>query len=104
MRRITLSALGTMAILMLLLRYPTSLGTSLASPSAAVNSPPAPNTGVADVAAADGTIVTGPPIDTRYGTVQVQLTVSGSKITAARTLQASDGNGRDSAIDQAHLS
>jgi uncharacterized protein with FMN-binding domain len=80
------------------------LGTSLASPSAAVNSPPAPNTGVADVAAADGTIVTGPPIDTRYGTVQVQLTVSGSKITAARTLQAPDGNGRDSAIDQAHLS
>jgi uncharacterized protein with FMN-binding domain len=79
----------------LLLRYPTSLGTSLASPSAAVNSPPAPNTGVADVAAAGGTIVTGPPIDTRYGTVQVQLTVSGSKITAARTLQAPDGNGRD---------
>jgi uncharacterized protein with FMN-binding domain len=95
MRRITLSVLGTVAMLVVLLRYPTSLGTSLASPPAAVNSPPAPNAGVADVAAAGGTTVTGSPINSRYGTVQVQLTVSGGKITAARALQAPDGNGRD---------
>ena len=95
MRRITLSVLGTAALLVVLLRYPTSFGTSLASPPVAVNSPPAPNAGVADVAAAGGTTVTGSPIDTRYGTVQVQVTVSGSKITAARALQAPDSNGRD---------
>ena len=95
MRHITLSVLGTIALLMVLLRYPTSLGTSLASPPAAVNSPSAPNTGVADVAAAGGTTITGSPIDTRYGTVQVELTVSDGKITAARTLEAPDGNGRD---------
>lgn len=95
MRRITLSVLGTVAMLVVLLRYPTSLGTSLASPPVAVNSPPAPNAGVADVAAAGGTTVTGSPIETRYGTVQVQLTVSGGKITAARALRTPDGNGRD---------
>jgi uncharacterized protein with FMN-binding domain len=95
MRRITLSVLGTVAMLVVLLRYPTSLGTSLASPPVAVNSPPAPNAGVVDVAAAGGTTVTGSPIDTRYGTVQVQLTVSGGKITAARALRTPDGNGRD---------
>jgi uncharacterized protein with FMN-binding domain len=95
MRRVTLSVLGTVALLVVLLRYPTTFGTSLASPPVAVNSPPAPNAGVADVAAAGGTTVTGSPIDTRYGTVQVQLTVSGSKITAARALQAPDSNGRD---------
>ena len=95
MRRIVLTVLGTLAMLGLLLRYPTSLGTSLASPPAAVNSPPAPNAGVADVTATGGTTVTGSPIDTRYGTVQVQLTVSGGKITAARALRAPDGNDRD---------
>jgi uncharacterized protein with FMN-binding domain len=95
MRRITLSVLGTVALLVVLLRYPTSFGTSLASPPVAVNSPPAPNAGVADVAAAGGITVTGSPIDTRYGTVQVQLTVAGGKITAARALQAPGSNGRD---------
>jgi hypothetical protein len=43
----------------LLLRYPTSLGTSLSSPPVAVNSPPAPDAGVADVAAMGGITVTG---------------------------------------------
>lgn len=99
MRPIVLTVAGTVAILVLLLRYPTSLGTSLASPPAAVNSPPAPNAGVADVAATGGTTVTGSPISTRYGIVQVQLTVSGGKITAARALQAPDSNGRDRRIN-----
>ena len=35
--------------------YPTSLGTSLVRPPVAVNSPPAPNAGVTDVAATGGT-------------------------------------------------
>ena len=95
MRRITLSVLGTVALLVVLLRYPTSYGTSLASSPVAVNSPPASNARVADVAAAGGTTVTGSSVDTRYGTVQVQLTISGGKITAARALQAPDSSGRD---------
>ena len=101
MRHIMLTALGTVALLVLLLRYPTSSGTSLASPPAAVNSSPAPNAGVADVAATGGTTgitVTGSPVSTRYGVVQVQLTVSGGEITAARAVQAPDGNGRDRQI------
>jgi uncharacterized protein with FMN-binding domain len=98
MRRISLTVLGTIAMLVLLLRYPTSLGTSLASPPAAVSSPPASHAGVADVTAAGGTTVTGSAISTRYGIVQVQLTVLGGKITAARAVQAPDGNGRDRQI------
>jgi hypothetical protein len=54
MRRISLTVLGPIAMLVLL-PYPTSFGTSLARPPAAVNSPPAPDAGVADVAAAGGT-------------------------------------------------
>jgi uncharacterized protein with FMN-binding domain len=99
MRRISLTVLGTIAMLVLLLRYPISFGTSLASPPAAVNSPPAANAGVADVAATGGITVTGSAISTRYGIVQIQLTVLGGKITAATAVQAPDGNGRDRQIN-----
>ncbi|MCA1821493.1 MAG: FMN-binding protein [Pseudonocardia sp.] len=98
MRRISLTVLGTIAMLVLLLRYPTSFGTSLASPPAAVNSPSAPNAGVADVAATGGTTVTGSAISTRYGIVQVQLTILGGKIAAAHAVQAPGANHRDRQI------
>ena len=98
MRRISLTVLGTIAMLVLLLRYPTSFGTSLASPPAAVNSPPAPNAGFADVATTGGTTVSGPAISTRYGIVQVQLTILGGKITAAQAVQAPGATPRDRQI------
>ena len=47
--------------------------------------------------------VTGSAVDTRYGTVQVKVTFSGSTITAVDTIQAPNGNGRDIEIDQQAL-
>jgi uncharacterized protein with FMN-binding domain len=46
--------------------------------------------------------VTGSAIDTRYGAVQVEVTFSGNTITAVKTIQSPDRDGRDIEInDQA---
>ena len=45
------------------------------------------------------TTVTGAVAQTRWGPVQVQLTVSGGKITDVDVLQYPDGNGRDAEIN-----
>ena len=48
------------------------------------------------------TTVTGDAVDTRYGAVQVEVTFSGTTITAVKTVQSPSGNGRDIEInDQA---
>ena len=75
MRRISLTVLGTIAMLVLLLRYPISFGTSLASPPAAVNSPPAANatssstlvlTGVSALSVITAVFVTVRPLTTDW--------------------------------------
>ncbi|WP_345654567.1 FMN-binding protein [Streptomyces siamensis] len=43
--------------------------------------------------------VSGSTVQTRYGPVQVQLTLDGAKITAARALQAPDGDPRSQQIN-----
>ncbi|WP_324608090.1 FMN-binding protein [Streptomyces sp. 142MFCol3.1] len=43
--------------------------------------------------------VSGSTVQTRYGPVQVQLTLDGSKITAARALRAPDGDPRSQQIN-----
>ena len=45
------------------------------------------------------TVVTGSVASTRWGPVQVQLTVSGGKITAVHVVQQPDGNRRDEEIN-----
>ncbi|MFF4778173.1 FMN-binding protein [Microtetraspora fusca] len=47
--------------------------------------------------------VTGDVADTRWGPVQVQLVVSGGKVTGVKVLQAPDGNRRDIAINDRAL-
>jgi uncharacterized protein with FMN-binding domain len=42
---------------------------------------------------------TGDAVDTRWGPVQVQITVSGGRITAAQAVQYPNGNGRDAEIN-----
>ena len=43
-------------------------------------------------------VYTGDAIDTRYGTVQVQITVENGKITAAKALQYPNGDFRSASI------
>lgn len=47
----------------------------------------------------DGTAFTGSTVTTRYGPVQVQITVSGDRITDVTALQAPDRTGRDQMIN-----
>ncbi|WP_433354720.1 FMN-binding protein [Microtetraspora malaysiensis] len=47
--------------------------------------------------------VTGDTADTRWGPVQVQLVISGGKVTGVKVLQAPDGNRRDIAINDRAL-
>jgi uncharacterized protein with FMN-binding domain len=93
-RRIALWLLSTLAVLVLLFGYRTSTGASTAGPGtvAATGSTSGGNT-------ASGSTVTGSSASTRWGPVQVQLTVSGGVITDVTVVEYPDGNGKDQQIN-----
>lgn len=91
MRRISLWFLSTVAVVTLLFGYHTST----ANPTTTVAQAAAP--------AAGGSTVTGSVAQTRWGPVQVRLTLDAGKITAVDVLQYPDGNGRDRAINDEAL-
>ncbi|WP_329062137.1 FMN-binding protein [Amycolatopsis sp. NBC_01480] len=119
MRRIAIAVAATVSIVVLLFSYHTStdsggLPVAVGQPrpvvrTAAPSSPAAPSTGPSSGASpapssgssgASGTF-TGDPADTQYGPVQVQITVSGGRITAAQTLQVPQESNRDVRINSA---
>ena len=70
--------------------------------AAAPTATPVPTPAAADApstATSDGTLV-GQPVSMRWGTVQVQVTVSGGRITDITALQLPDGDPRSSQISQ----
>jgi len=95
MKRIVLWLLTTVTIVVLLFGYRTSLAGPLASARVTVASSTGSTTGAAPSA---GT-VTGPVAQTRWGPVQVQVTVSGGKLTDVSVLQSPNGNPRDQQIN-----
>lgn len=112
MRKIILALLGTLSGLVLLFSYHTStdqqttsaassgaVPTGAASPGGSVTSSAAPAASTsASETFKDGTY-TGAAAGTRWGTVQVEITVSGGRITSAQTVQQPDGNSRDQEIN-----
>ncbi|HEY2060802.1 MAG TPA: FMN-binding protein [Amycolatopsis sp.] len=119
MRRIAIAVAATVSIVVLLFSYHTStdsggLPVAVGQPrpvvrTAAPSSPAAPSTEPSSGASpapssgssgASGTF-TGDPADTQYGPVQVQITVSGGRITAAQTLQVPQESNRDVRINSA---
>ena len=117
MRKIVIALMGTVSGLIMLFSYHTSLvgsGTfavpastgastttsSSGSASAGSGSTSAGSSGSSS-SAADGssTTVTGDTAQTRWGPVQVQVTVAGGKITAVTAVQYPNGNGRDQEIN-----
>lgn len=101
MRRITLWILSTVSALILLFSYRTSL----MGPSGGTSVTPAVAGGgtngdsIAGAASgADGSF-DGSVAQTRWGPVQVRITVSGGKITSVDVLQVPDGNFRDQQIN-----
>jgi uncharacterized protein with FMN-binding domain len=105
MRRVSLWFLSTIAVVVLLFGYHTSTSgpATAASPSAAAapTTPGTPGTGgtTAGGTTAAGTTVTGSVAQTRWGPVQVQITVAAGKITNVDVVQYPDGNGRDKEIN-----
>jgi uncharacterized protein with FMN-binding domain len=105
MRRIVLWFMTTLSAVVLLLGYRTSTSSALPAgtasrPAAGTSTGTAANgTATPGANTAGGTVVTGAVASTRWGPVQVQLTVAGGKITAAQVVQQPDGNGRDQEIN-----
>ncbi|NIH84408.1 FMN-binding protein [Amycolatopsis granulosa] len=99
MKGISLWVLSTITVLVLLFGYHTSTSSSMASGPGVVATPvptPAPGTGTP---AAGGSTVTGPVAPTRWGPVQVQLTVQNGKISNVQVVQYPNGNSRDREIN-----
>jgi len=118
MRRVVLTIISTVTGLVMLLSFKTqSAVTALAvtPPAAVTSSTPAggssgtttkgagsSTTGAAATASTGTTgskTVTGDTVNTRWGPVQVQITVTNGKITAAQAVQAPQNNPRDQQIN-----
>ena len=117
MRKIVVALMGTVSGLIMLFSYHTSLGgsgtlavppsigasttTSAGGSSASAGGSSASAGGSSGTPSADGssTAVTGDTAQTRWGPVQVQVTVAGGKITDVTAVQYPNGNGRDQEIN-----
>ncbi|MFI1583829.1 FMN-binding protein [Embleya sp. NPDC020630] len=104
MRRVLLSTVSTIAGIILLLSLKphheppsgsASLGTEPAAGSPGTSAGPPTPQGVSSTRS--GTF-TGDVIDTRYGPVQVAVTLVDGRITDVRVLRTPDDNGRDRQI------
>jgi uncharacterized protein with FMN-binding domain len=105
-RRITLWIVSTIAAVVLLLSYRTSLGGSVPGPAPVAapgivpdnSAAPAPSasrrTGSAKTVTVNGTVA-----QTRWGPVQVQIKINNGKIVDVRTLQRPSGNSTDDEIN-----
>ena len=115
MRRITLWMLSTVAVVVLLFSYRTSTsGPTVAAAAAGAQPPgvvvaaPSPSTSASPEASASTTAkrapassvsVNGSVAQTRWGPVQVQVHITGSKITDVAALVYPSGNGHDQEIN-----
>jgi uncharacterized protein with FMN-binding domain len=101
MRRLTLWIVSTIAGVVLLLSYRTSLGASVPPPATGAapgvvpeSTPSSAAPGTAKTLTANGTVA-----GTRWGPVQVQIKIQNHKITDVRVLRRPDGNDRDDEIN-----
>jgi uncharacterized protein with FMN-binding domain len=121
MRRIVFVILSTITTVVLLFSYHTSTNGAGAASSAVAQLPATPATPVSPVSPGSGSrpgpstksgssagtsgpaSYTGTAADTRWGPVQVQITVSGGKISASRAVQYPQGTSRDAQINGSAL-
>lgn len=108
MRRIVLWAMSTLTVLVLLFSYNTSRSSSAAQVTAETRS--ATSSGQAASGSSSGgsssssssssaKTVTGDEVMTRYGVVQVQITVANGKITSSKVLQVPWNDRHDQMIN-----
>lgn len=92
MKRVLVWLMSTAAAVVLLFGYRTSSS----GPMTTTTQPLAGSTGTSSGGA---NTVTGPAVDTRWGAVQVQITLDGGKITAVTVPRCPDGNRKDEQIN-----
>jgi uncharacterized protein with FMN-binding domain len=98
MKRITLWLLSTVVGVVLLFTYRTStMGAGTTSDSAAVA--PATDSGNGATTSDGGNTVDGEVASTRWGSVQVRLTVVDGRITEVQAIQYPNGNREDQRIN-----
>jgi uncharacterized protein with FMN-binding domain len=102
MRRITLWLFSTVAALVLLFSYRTS--TTSAGPVTVAEAPasPAPSASASSSSSSSSSspkTYSGPVAQTRWGPVQVSITVSGGRITDVAVPTYPNNNGRDAEIN-----
>ena len=100
MRRITLWLMSTIAALMLLFSYRTSTAGGDSSTIAATSGDGVTSAGGSDAATSSGgTTYTGAVASTRWGHVQVTITVTDGRITSVSVPTYPNANGRDKEIN-----
>ncbi|MFI0815592.1 FMN-binding protein [Streptomyces sp. NPDC021098] len=99
LRRILLGTAATVAgvVALLALKQPAG-GGNLAAPPAGQAPPPVAATAPEGSGGAGGQTLTGDVVDTQYGPVQVSVTMSGGKITAAQAVKTPDSGPRSDQI------
>jgi uncharacterized protein with FMN-binding domain len=101
MRRIVLWFLSTASVVALLFGYHTSTsGPAPAASETVVAAPAVPSTAAPSTGS---TTVTGSVAQTRWGPVQVQISVGNGAITGVTVLQSPNGNGKDRQINASAL-
>ncbi|WUH89511.1 FMN-binding protein [Streptomyces sp. NBC_00433] len=106
LRRALLSTLATVAGVVLLLSLkphttggPGSAAAPPAAPAPMPSAPPAsPSTGTGAGGSTATRTVDGDTVQTRYGPVQLRITLNGGRITAVSAIRVPDGNPRDREI------
>lgn len=106
MRKIVVALMGTVSGLIMLFSYHTSLGgsgTLAVPPSTGASTTSSSSSGTAGSSSSSAggstTTVTGDTAQTQWGPVQVQITVTGSRITDITPVQYPNGNGMDQEIN-----
>ncbi|GAA2393599.1 FMN-binding protein [Dactylosporangium salmoneum] len=99
MRRITLWLLSTLAAVVLLFSYRTSLGAATPASGTAAATGTGGGTTSTTTTSGGGSTYQGSVASTRWGDVQVTITVADGKITAVSVPVYPNGNGKDRQIN-----
>jgi uncharacterized protein with FMN-binding domain len=99
MRRIAITFAATVSVVVLLFSYRTSTDQTPVAAGRPLGTQPTRTTSPATPGSTGGGTFTGDAADTRYGPVQVQITVAGGKITDAQAVQYPQESGRDVRIN-----
>jgi uncharacterized protein with FMN-binding domain len=99
MRRIAITFAATVSVVVLLFSYRTSTDSTPVAVGRPLGTQPTRTTSTATPGPTGGGTFTGGAADTRYGPVQVQITVAGGKITDAQAVQYPQESGRDVRIN-----